>query len=455
MQKNVLIFVLLVFALTFLFGCVCPPNDWSGPWPPWCEKGSSWDRPSVPNGVDSSGVNSDLNSFDSNILAPSAPTPINPVEKIIDIVTPSKTEYDTTPFVPKKLEYLLENPPASKKNLIMGVGMHDVYGKFCIGEPTICEENTSKEVLEASMKRINAIGGELVLVTDFAQLKVDGTMQRPPVWAGARELSDSELNNIIKEANKNNLKTILITNLYAGENGARDYVDYENASKEKINGLFNEWEKIILENATKAQSAGMDYLIINSRDIQLDYFKDVETSNIAYEKLLLKVREKFSGKICSWGNIWNLTTLKYTSKVDCVVEDTGVSGLLKNTKEEVNAIEKVWKEHFSDNKFKQFENKEIFVLLLMPSYDGAMNYGWIEPDKSYPDGEYQSDFKEQALVYEGLFSAINNTDLNISGIISYGYWWHNTLHNPISHGNSLGQSIRNKDAEQVFYNWAN
>ncbi|MFA6399559.1 MAG: hypothetical protein WCW44_04290, partial [archaeon] len=139
---------------------------------------------------------------------------------------------------------------------------------------------------------------------------------------------------------------------------------------------------------------------------------------------------------------------------DCIVEDTGVSGLLKDTKEDVNAIQNVWKEHFSNEKFKQFENKELFILLLMPSFDGAMKKGWIEPDKSYPNGEYQSDFKEQALVYEGFLRATNNTDLNITGIISYGYWWHSTLHNPISHGNSLGQSIRNKDAEQVFYNWA-
>ena len=80
MQKNILSLIFLIFVLIFLSGCVCPPNDWSGPWPPWCEKGTSWDRPSVSNEVGSTGNNSD-----SNISGPSTLVPINPVEKIIDI----------------------------------------------------------------------------------------------------------------------------------------------------------------------------------------------------------------------------------------------------------------------------------------------------------------------------------------------------------------------------------
>jgi hypothetical protein len=74
---------------------------------------------------------------------------------------------------------------------------------------------------------------------------------------------------------------------------------------------------------------------------------------------------------------------------------------------------------------------------------------------THPEGKYRRDWKEQALVYEGLFRALyNNSTANIKGIIAYGYWWTDTLYPDHWVNNDLGHSIRGKDAEHVFYRWS-
>jgi len=435
MKKHIVFPVLIIF-FALLLGCICPPNDWEGPWPPWCEKGESWERPKTTQ------MGSDTNTGGEVI---------DPFEEIQKIVAPAKTEYDTNKFVPKELDYI-GAPENSEKNIVMGAAMHDIWGKYCIGEPQICEETLP--FVDSSFERLSDIGAELVLISDFTALYKGGEIVRPHPLSGAHEVSEAELKEMTDKAHELGLKMMLITNLYEGENGARAEFDNSIDSDEYASKAFGAWKEIMLAQAKKAQNAGVDYFIVNSRDMQLDSFSNRELLNREYGEVLKNTKENFSGKVCVWGTKWLLSELDYTVDADCVIEDYGVNVILDGASEDVNSVKDKWIEYFSTGEYASFEGQEIFQMILMPSYDGATKNGWIEPGMPYPAGKYKRDFKEQAIVYEGFFRAIEESEVPFYGIISYSMWWHNSLWADTSEGNAFGHSIRNKDAEQVFYNWA-
>ena len=107
MKKTIFLLVILTISF-FLFGCTneegCPPDFWEGPRPPGCEL--------------------DGNTEDNKAL--------NPFEAIGTVVTPvDETGYDLSEFIKKELNYL--SPPfKSEKEIIMGIELHDVHGKYCL-----------------------------------------------------------------------------------------------------------------------------------------------------------------------------------------------------------------------------------------------------------------------------------------------------------------------------------
>ncbi len=104
--------------------------------------------------------------------------------------------------------------------------------------------------------------------------------------------------------------------------------------------------------------------------------------------------------------------------------------------------------------WNKINDKEIYISVTLPSYDGSLKNGWIEPDGKYGP-EYVSDFKEQAMGYEGLFRSLYSNNFNITGVISYGYWWTDRIYPEVPVlRNDFSHSIRNKDAENVFYKWS-
>lgn len=333
--------------------------------------------------------------------------------------------------------------------------MHDIRGNICYAADLRKGCENSLKHISSSFNRAKSIGSTLLLVTDFSVLKKDLSMGRPHPMAGAHEISEAELKTMVSTAKKYGQQMMLITNLYDGEDDARNAIDYQRASDETIKALFSGRKAIISENAGKAENAGIDYFIINARDIQLDYFDSKRPLlNTEYAEITKAIKEKYHGKLCYRGNIGMLTDQRMTflDDIDCVIEDRGISNIMKNAKEDVNSLENARGTYLSQSDFGKLADKEVFIMALVPSYDGAIRQGRIEPGIGYASGQYTRDRKEQALVYEALFRAIyQNKAKHIDGIIAYGYRWTDTIHPDDKMANGLGHSIRGKDAEQVFY----
>lgn len=485
MKKIIIILAVIVgiFAGTTLIMYIlrfCPPV---GPWPapPWCQADKIAAAPVKPK----IGYADDLGCFPEscvglpkgmkelceNFIAGNISWPADckemreaacqnlcQREKAVLAKKESAGRTTAAPFVPKDLSYITDKFEKTNSPLILGVGLHDIWGNICYAKELWqgCENSTNN--IESSLARIKNIGGRLILISDFSVLKKDLTIARPNPFSGAHEINQKELNKIIAEAKKDGQQSMLITNLYEGEEGARGKIDYENASDATIEKLFSGWKEIMAANAAKAQQAEVDYLVINARDIQLDYFDyKLPLLNKEYTAVLEKIKQQYRGKICYWGNVWALANkdLTFMKNVDCMIEDWGINNILKNSKEDADSIENAWAAHLSREEFGQLSDKKVFILALIPGYDGSMQKGWIEPGIGYAAGTYARDWKEQALAYEGLFRAVyKNRAKHVDGIISYGYWWTDTIHPDDKMANGLGHSIRGKDAEQVFYKWS-
>jgi len=357
-------------------------------------------------------------------------------------------------YQPQMLDYITGDYEKTDKSLVLAIGMHDLWGEVIYQEKS--EDN--RYFVESSMERVQEIGSELVLITDCAVLDEDLSIRYDLTPSGAHVMGKNELKEIVDYAKSNGQNVILITNLIASDDVKTKAF---NSSEQVIDKLFEDWGTIITNQAIKAEYADVDYFIINPRDMHFNSFKPSQHLNELYSDLVSKVSNNFSGKISIWWDIypkgsWLLDNevLTFYNQIDCVIVDCSVPNVFNNTTEDIDSIEAAWLRVLNEPGFKKIEDKEAFLLITMPSYDGAMKSGWIEPSTTYPEGMYQQDWKEQALVYEGLFRALYKTDTNITGVISYGYWWTDILYPEHWMRHDLGHSIRDKDAEHVFNRWS-
>ncbi len=370
-----------------------------------------------------------------NMCPPEGPWPEPPWCSVHD--TNSRFEYSELTYIPKT-GIKLEN------NFIFGIGMMDLWGKLCT-TPFTCDN--PKEDVDSSFTRLKQINTDLVMITDFYQIDKDKNILEV-TQGGARTISQKEIELLINKAHKNRMKFMLITNLYDKDN-SREALNLRNPTKKYIDKLFNEWKEKVLIQAKKGI---YDYFIVNPRDIGF-FFESEEDNdyiNNKFLELIPEIRKIYQGKVCLWG--FKDTIGGFSGSYDCLIIDQEISDIFKGMPEDLDLITKKWDAYLSSINY----NKTTFVLILMPSYDGAKDNGWIEPVGVKYKTKYIKDYKEQALIYEGFFRAVANHP-DIEGIISYGYWWNDKMYpNTLDiFRNDLSHSIRNKDAESVFYRWSN
>ncbi len=346
---------------------------------------------------------------------------------------------------PKDLSYISKTDLSfENKKFVFGIGMMDLWGRLCT-TPFTCD-NPMKDV-KSSFKRLKQLGTKLVMVTDFYQ--IDRKLNFLQVTeGGARTISSKDMKFMIDEAHRNGLQFMLITNLYE-KNKSREVLNTQNPNKNYIDSLFNKWREKILEQAKKGE---YDYLVIDPRDIAF-FFNNQQDNDYINEKLvnlIPEIRKVYSNNICLWGpKSW---INNFGDNYDCLIIDEDIKSLFKGMPNNLESISSNWDTYLSSLNY----SKPTFVLILMPSYNGALENGWIEPVGEKYGAEYKKDYKIQALVYEGFFRAVKKHP-KIGGVISYGYWWNDQVYpNTLDiFRNDLSHSIRDKDAESVFYKWAN
>ncbi|RLG30860.1 hypothetical protein DRN98_07005 [Methanosarcinales archaeon] len=373
------------------------------------------------------------------------------------------------PFEPRELSYLDRNIPKRDVQLDLMIGMFDTWANphlwIDLGEDP-------KDHVDTSMRKISEIGSEGLYLTDFLQINEEMRVDDKIRHSG--NMKPEELRNVVNLARSNGQKKImLVVNLYDPEAPWRRYKGqgmegtvseklWANRSVENWDPLMQTWKEYLKKEAKKAEDADVDYMIAVPSDFRFDKLENESYLNKIFRESADSVRSVFNGKIGWAGPIYEVDSLEdatissfdffaiyFDSAGDYLLRD-----IMSGVEENVDSVQKAVEQWLSLPQWNKLKGKEIYLVVTIPSYDGALKKGWIEPGAVYGP-EYVPDYKEQAIGYEGLLRALYFGNYNMTGVISYGYWWTDRIYPDIKVlRNDLSHSIRNKDAEHVFYKWS-
>lgn len=383
-------------------------------------------------------------------------------------------------------------PSSTIKTLVFGITPQDWWGKSHNQEFTCYEDN--KPYVESMAARAGSIGSTLFMFQDAYVLNSDLSMSPQP-FEGAMTATPTELTDLVTRAKAHGAThTILLTGLYSGSSNAAltSYVAslHLRGNRTDINTLFDNWKTLITTQAQRAYAAGFDGLVLDPRDIYFffpvsdssagDYDPAHDDVNIQkWKEIITAVRVHFPNprKLYFWGGRGFLSDIKTN-----VLEDdcSNVSGFIvdeeiqnsvfhmdkttydQNTvAQNISALKSEWNTYLGEA--SMIDNLgacgDVYLLILASSYkdsngETAIQNGWVEPWGTYADGAYTKDELSQAVIYEALFEALYENNYAIDGVISYGYWWSNSMWpQNFWQRSDISHSIRLKKAEQVFFKW--
>ncbi|MFA6322067.1 MAG: hypothetical protein WCX71_01160 [Candidatus Buchananbacteria bacterium] len=386
-----------------------------------------------------------------------------------------------------ELDYL-KLPAAESTKFKLGVGTMDIWGNphwfINLGE------DTTKNYASA-LKRIGQIKSQIYFFTDFINLGQGSEVKvfDRDTFAATYNISESDLKSLVASAKANNQnRIIMLTNLSDTKNEIEGFISSADKTKDlkemvmgrlfkklteqqagltSAEGLkdFDEkkWQeflaslkKTIVAQATKAQAAGVTDFIVNPGDVIVDYYYPNSLSTY-WQSVRTEVKSVFSGRVGFFGypDLIQKADLKDFDFVVVYFEvhgDKTAQAFFVDSAIAADSLKLAWQKYFAQNFWKNIKSEKI-LLVTIPSYTGVKTGGWIEPGEMHSD--LIRDDREQAWLYETLFEILQAKP-SVDAVISYGYWWSPNMYpqsQPLR--NDLSHSLRGKDAENVFYFWAN
>lgn len=424
MKKVILIgvgligFLVLGFIVMAVFR-LCPPIE-SGPQPPWCVNEERWETDMGALDDFAKGVKKDLGGL----------------------------EYaDEDPYVPKLLD--MSDFPKKEYSVDFGVGPADFYWTVCVEGDCI----TPREQVYSVASRTKSLDNSFLYITDF--IRFDGDLD---MYTDSTALDQEEVDELIGVADEYGLYTIFVTNPYVSDMTVRhsdagfnedatyggtydEIFEYYKPSAKTVNKYYDEWSEEIAEH--KKLYGDADYFVINPGNI---FSTERELQNTRLKKLIVD-----NPGSCVMFNLGDVDGMDFYESADCIVVSMGfIEKWIGGSEQDPEVIAEKFDKFFEHPIFDL--DKDIFFQIMFFSYDGAIDGGWFETSDYERLGlDFDVDYEEQAVVYDGILRSIYRNEPNLKGVFTYGYWWSSEM-SPMRI--DLSNSIRGKTAEDVWYNWA-
>lgn len=242
------------------------------------------------------------------------------------------------------------------------------------------------------------------------------------------------------------------------------------------NDWFSEYKKYLTQYASIAETNNVPYISIGHG---LNYatspwqFSSEDLYHNLWTDLVNTVRTVYSGDLIYFGNARPFDALNYAGYTEVeYYEDASYTTTFKNlfdafgiilsniTTQQNPTVADI-KSSVNEilNRYSSFE-KPVVLWIWSSSVNGAANrYGHLEPilDVNTCANNFEVDFYEQADIYEGIMQAVNESSVNIKGVISHGYMYYDmfTKYEPREMNTAFDKSasIRCKPAEHILQYW--
>lgn len=465
------------------FTKACPPP---GPWPlpPWCSENHRIYQPPIhpppihltptqvplPNGLSTPMVENAL-VISTDITQIEYPEFYrHPILSTVDVLNPycalEKNE------VAYPVEYLGEyefpeiHGAPLPSDLSRMVGLKDVW----IAEPNNnrCDVATPYEkmrkALVSTLPRIRATGADGVSFTNYLSF-VD--FYQPELQSPAQAaVSPDDLRYVAHQVESAGLEMTLYLNLAPGD----VQVSWEIPGNEWLANLINQWNPFVIEQAKIAEETGIDVIMLNHFDYQPGISGYEEIFETEMLDLLEKTRAVYSGQIYLmidpiWGT--DLQKLqKLLNQVDGYIYTPPANALgdRKDKSVTVSNLKTAYSENLKAlaHDFGRF-NKPFILRILIQSERDFLEKGWNEDmfciaKAGTPcyQASLKADFSVQAIAYEAMLESVAEIQragqLKIGGVDAYGYWYTDVIL-PRNSQPQISQSVRNKPAESILYQW--
>jgi hypothetical protein len=375
---------------------------------------------------------------------------------------------------------------------IKGVQMSDTWGR----NYNFMMEGVTWKNIENSFDRLEKIGLEEIYVHDMHQVKYEGQPNFKSTeykivggtfWDDLRdeEISQKHLKELAEEAHKRKMKIAYASNLaftnigkYVRSNNIAEEVVKDTAefneihTEEWIKDFFNKWEQRMLLKAEQLNKAKFDIMSVTPTWMGPTFKQNEEIANELWEKLILRVKEKFNGKVqviipfSGFAyeepdnlNRENTKYYDYYKKADIVqINFFGLHEKYHAKETSIEEMEKAYNKFLDEIEERaQEKNIKFSIKFSAFSYENAVNFKkFIEyHDIKNPEIlKMKTDYQHQADQYQAFFKALKGRN-EIERIIIGGFWWDDAMDPEVKVRISLSPSPRNKPAETIIKEWFN
>ncbi|MDO9131191.1 MAG: hypothetical protein Q7U34_15125 [Anaerolineales bacterium] len=323
-----------------------------------------------------------------------------------------------------------------------------------------------KEAYEKTLQRVKSLGAEKITFTNYVFFSNFKNAE-----IGGPEVPEGDLRFAVTKAREQNLEVILYLNIgsYLNIGGPSMETVSDIPSASWLSTLIHNWEPFVLDQAKIAEETKVYAIMLNHFDYQPNIKGFEDTFQNGMLALLKKIRNVYSGKVFLmieplWGaDLSKLDTL--LNQVDGFIYTPPTSILYESDDKTVSVshLKTLYLNNFADlgRDFGKY-NKLIYFRVLIQSSEEFLEKGWNEDVGCIARGDdpcYQKnlevDFSAQAVAYEAMMEAIKQTHNNyftVGGVDSYGYWFTDVILPDVSQP-QIAQSVRNKPAESIVYEW--
>jgi len=341
-------------------------------------------------------------------------------------------------------------------NIGLGVGMKDNWGDGYLANPNINKNcaTDNRTAFVATLKRLKALGSSYVYIPQWGCLS-DAT--NPISFLGQISISDTDLVWMGQQAQAQGIKARLVMQVCSNDQKGK-LLNNLTLDNQWYSTFFDTYSAFALRQARLAQTAGFDAVQLDWGDWQPASwapFSSLRSTRL--QQLSTNIRQVFNGSQFIYST-WNVNDApaSLVASVDMLVAFVGTR--VTSAQSSSLSVSQLLPGFANSINSRQFlgNGKPIIWMLQMQSHKDFFVNGWVEDAGCWSTpcaSSLTTDFSVQAIGIEAALEAINQqTFFKTESVFINSYWLADTI-TPHDSFPNTSQSIRNKPAESIVYQW--
>jgi hypothetical protein len=340
-------------------------------------------------------------------------------------------------------------------NIGLGIGIKDNWGDGYITNPNInriCATD-NRTAFVATLKRLKALGSSYVYIAQYGCLR-DAT--NPTSFLGQISISDADLVWKGQQAQAQGLKARLVMQVCDTDQKGK-LLNNLTLDNQWFSTFFDTYSAFMLDQARLAQTAGFDAISLDWGHWNPIWASASSIRSTRLQQLSATIRQVFNGRqflMSTWNAHDAPAGLVATVDMLAAYVDTSITSAQSNSL----SVDQLLPGFINSINSRQFlgNAKPMIWLLQMQSHKDYFVNGWVEDAGCWSTlcaTSLTTDFSVQAIGIEAALEAINQqTFFKTESVFINSYWLTDTI-TPHDSFPNISQSIRNKPAESIVYQW--